>query len=898
MSELPRFVRVVLALLIRAFPQEFRRVFGDGMLDLAHTEYRRARAKGKTRAAIFFAVTSWDLVRTGVTERLKPAWKRSRPNEQTKREFGSMLENWMKDLMHAARRLIRAPGFTFVTVLTLALAIGSNVAIFSVVDAVLLDPLTFPDSRQLVSIRASAPGSDFPEEFGVSEEFYVEYRENADLLEDIGIYNGFGATLRTDEFAERSRMSSATYSFFSTLGVNAILGRVPGPNDVDDVAVISHALWTTRFGADSSILGRSYEMAGAQRTIIGVMGPDFHIPEEKTAIWIPEVVDPSDVVVGRFFWRMVGRLKPGVRTEELMVQLRPLAARLPERFGGSANYTRLMEQHRPVVGSFKQSLVGDVATPLWVLLGTVIIVLLIACANVANLFLVRSESRQRDLAVRQALGASRGRLVQAQMAEALLLAGMGGITGTALAMAGVPLLLSAAPEGVPRIDTVSIDAKALVFMAVLAASTALVFGLIPALRSSSTGLVQSLRFAGRGSATARPKHLGRDTLVTLQTALALVLLVGSGLLVRSFWSLQNVDPGYDTQDIFSFQIAPSGDYPDGPSLARFHYGFMEQLARLPGVQSVGVVRELPLDERPASTAFVTENSRDDGQTDPFVTYTHSGGDYFRTMGIALLSGRLFTRADHETSLGNAIVSQAAAELLWPGQDPIGRRFRFSSDDTGWETVVGVVENIHQADFRVSEGELIYLPMVGRSPRSWAVNSPGYVIRTTRAETIASEVRELARQYDPGAPMYAVHTLESLAAESMVRLSFTMLTLGLTSVLALILGAVGLYGVLSYVVTQRTREIGLRMALGAREHDVRWMVVRQGGRLALVGVLLGIVGALGVTRVLNSLLFGIQAIDVSTFVGMSGVMLAVGLVASYVPARRASSVDPLQSLRAE
>ena len=809
-----------------------------------------------------------------------------------------MLEQWTRDLLYAARGLVRAPGFTAVTFITLSLAIGSNVAIFSVVDAVLLDPLPYAHADRLVRIRASAPGSDFPGEFNVSAEFYVQYREQADLLEDIGMYSGFGATLRTDQFAERSRMAVATYSFFSTLGATPVLGRVPGPDDLDDVVVISHSLWTTRFGADSSIIGRSLEVAEEMRTVIGVMGPDLRIPEEATALWIPQVINPATVRPGNFFWGLVGRMTPEVSPDDLTAQLAPLAARLPERFGGSVNYARLMEQHRPVVRPLQDDIVGDVAGPLWVLLGTVGVVLMIACANVANLFMVRGESRQRDIAIRQALGASRGRLVQGQMAEAILLAGMGGTAGALIAGAGVPLLLRAAPQGVPRMDAVGIDGTSLLFTMAVAVTTALVFGLVPAIRSSAVNISNSLRHAGRGNTAGRPRHLGRDALVILQTALALVLLVGSGLLVRSFWELRNVDPGYNTENIFTFQVAPTGNIQDGPTLARFHYGLMERLAALPGVQSVGVVRELPLDEGTPSRTFATEQPRGEGETLPFINYTFTGGDYFQTMEIELLSGRFFARADHETDIGNAIVSRSAADLLWPGENPLGKRLRFATDSTGWETVVGVVEDIHQTDFRQSEEALVYLPLVGRTPGSRLVDSPGYVVKSPRAATMAAVVRELVRQVDPGAPFYAVHTLESLAAESMMRLSFTTLTLGLASSLALILGAVGLYGVLSYVVTQRSQEIGLRMALGASDREVRWMVVRQGGRLALVGVAVGVVAALGVTRVLESLLFGIRAIDASTFVAMSGVMVAVGLIASYVPAKRASSVDPIQSLRSE
>ncbi|MCZ6918426.1 MAG: ADOP family duplicated permease, partial [Gemmatimonadetes bacterium] len=692
---------------MRAFPRDFRREFGDGVLDTAYSAYAEARRRGRPRALVLLAATAWDLVKTGLKERVRPSWKPPIV-PQRKREVGTMLEQLFRDLAYATRSLIRSPGFTLVTLVTLSLAIGSNVAIFSVVDAVLLDPLPYANPDRLVAIRASAPGSDFPEEFNVSIEFYVQYREQAGLLEDIGAYSGFGATLRTDQFAERSRMAIATHTFFTTLGVTPVLGRLPRPDDDDDVVVISHTLWTTRFGADSSIIGRSLEIAEETRTVIGVMGPELRKPEEATAIWIPYRVDLSEIAPGNFFWGLVGRMKPGIDADDLAAQLAPLAARLPERFGGSANYARLIEQHRPVVRPLKADIVGDVARPLWVLLGTMGVVLMIACANVANLFLVRAEGRHRDLAVRQALGATRGRLVQSQMAEAMLLAGMGGAAGVLLARVGVPFLLNAAPDRVPRMDAVGIDATGLLFTGAVAVATAIIFGLVPAIRSAAVSLADSLRSAGRGT-PGRSKHVGRDALVVLQTALALVLLVGSGLLVRSFRELRDVNPGYDTENIFTFQVAPTGNIQDGPTLARFHYGLMERLAALPGVESVGVVRELPLDEGTPARTFVTEDLHEAGETSPFTNYTFTGGDYFQTMQIALLSGRYFTRADHETNHGNAIVSRSAAESFWPGENPLGKRLRFASDSSGWETVVGVVEDIHQHDFRRSDDELIYFP---------------------------------------------------------------------------------------------------------------------------------------------------------------------------------------------
>lgn len=812
------------------------------------------------------------------------------------------LEAWTKDFAHATRSLLRAPGFTLVTVATLALAIGPVTAIFSIVDAVLIDPLPFPNADRLVSIWASFPGSRLEGEgdISVAPEFYIQYSENADMLEDLGLYNSAQATMRAEERVDRLFMQQVNPSFFTTLGATPVLGRLPTLDDESgDVAVISHWLWTSWFGADASVIGRSYEMAGELRTVVGVMGPEFRFTDDRTALWVHgRLGDPNEITPGDFGLGLVGRMTPGTKHEDLAGQLGVLARRLPERFGGDAEYRGLIAQHRPVVRSLEEQLVGDVAGPLWLLLGTVAIVLLIACANVANLFIARAESRRQDLAVRQALGAGRAGLVRTQMAEALLLAALAGAAGALLAWGGVPLLIRAAPERIPNLAAAGLDPAALLFTAGLSILAACAFGLLPAIRFANPGLAGGLRQAGQvGEWRGR---LSRNALVVAQTASALVLLVAAGLLVRSFVALTRVDPGYDTEDIFTFQIAPDRDeLNDGPSYARFHQAFLDRLAALPGVESVGLTLGLPLDEGAIDNTFYTERTDATGETPPRLSFTFTGGDYFETMGIDLLSGRVFDRSDHTTRRGNAIVSRATAELLWPGENPLGKRFRMSEDAPYWQTVVGVVEDIMLANFRQDATDpMIYLPMAGPDPDRWAVGSPAYVVKSARAESLAPEVRNLVRELAPESPMYRIFTLERLAARSMATLSFTMIMLLIAAGLALIIGAVGLYGVLSYVVAQRTREIAVRMALGAQVPQVRRMVVLQGGRVTLVGVVLGLLAAFGLTRILGSLLFGVGALDPSTFVALSMIMLAVAVLASYMPARRASAVDPMHVLRAE
>jgi putative ABC transport system permease protein len=888
-------VKPLLAMLVRLFPKPFRDQFAAGMIEQVERDYDQARSRGHLAACWCALATALDLVRSAMAERWTPTWVEPGRPPAEGQGMDWTLSEWARDLRHAARALKRTPGFTALTVGMLGLAIGANAGMFSVVNTVLLNPLPYNQPGRLVYIAASAPGTDYPDEFGVGSEFYVQYKEQSHLLQDVSTFNSFTSTLRVDQRVERVRMSWPTNSMYSTLGVKPILGRLPTADDESRVAVISYALWQSWFGGDSTVIGKSYEMAGDKRTIIGIMGPSFRFPDDGTLLWIASEIRPEGIEPGRFGTRLVGRMAPGATPEAVATELTALARRLPERFGGTPTYARTIEKHRAVVRPLVDQFLGPVSRPLWVLLGAVGIVLLIACANVANLFLVRAEGRQRDLAVRRALGAGRGQLIRLQMAEAVIVAGLAGVLAIVLAALTFPAFLRAAPEGIPRLDQVGLDLPALLFALAAAAGSALACGAVPALRGSAPDL-HRLREGGRGSTPGR--HWARNALVTGQTALALVLLIGSGLLVRSFWALRHVDPGYDTRDIFTFQIAP--DRPqlhDGPTFAQFDLDFMDRLRALPGVQSVGLVENVPLNEGTRTERFRTEESGNAPGGGTLLDFTWAAGDYFQTMGISVLAGRPLERSEQLVGSNKVVISQSAAGRLWPGQSAIGRRLLFQGDSI-WFTVAAVVEDVMQYGFRDTPQALVYFPLVGPRPDSWWLSSPAYVVKTPRAERIAPEARALAREVAPEAPMYRVFTMAGLAADSMVNLSFTMLTLGIISALALILGAVGLYGVLSYVVAERTREIGVRMALGAQAEQVRSMVVAQGLRVVGVGVVIGIAVALASTRALGSLLFGVQAMDASTFAGMSVSMVAVGLVASYVPARRASNVDPIESLRGE
>jgi putative ABC transport system permease protein len=805
----------------------------------------------------------------------------------------AVLAAWFSDLLLAWRALRRTPGFLATSVGTLALAIGAAVGMFSVVNAVLLRPLPFPEPDRLVLLSGTAPGSDLPERFNLGYDFYLEYKERSQLLDGLFVFGGGTSTFRTDDRVERIAMAFPSPDMWTTLRVAPQLGRLPTDAD-ENVIVLSDALWADWFGRDPAVVGRTYFTSGEMREVIGVMPRDYTFPGQAL-LWVNDRIDLDEVTPGSLGVPLVARMKPGVTTEQLAAELTQIARGLPERFGGTPAYARMIGQHRALVDPLLDRLVPEtVRTSLWILLGAVSIVLLIACANVTNLFLVRVEGRQRELAVRRALGATRAELVRLQLSEGLFVALVAGVIAVVLSAITLPLFLQAAPDGIPRLETVRFDASTIVAAFGLVLVVAFACSLIPAARASAPDLAR-LREGGR-TGTGR-RHWGRDALVVGQTALALVLLIGSALLVRSFQELRAVDPGYDTADLYTFQFAPQQDHlVDGPAWGRLHLDFMDRVRALPGVELVGVVNNIPLDEGTGTVRYLTEGmTPEDGGV--LLNRNFAGGDYFRAMGITLVRGRDFLVDEAVTPNASVIVSRSAAERLWPDQDPLGQRLRRPGQEPIYQ-VVGVVEDVKQDDWREVGEEIVYHPLTGPTAEFWAMGSPAYVVKSPRAAQLTREIRDLVRQIAPEAPVYREYTMEFLAQRAMVQLTFTMLTLGVVSALALILGAVGLYGVLSYVVAERTREIGVRMALGATAGAVQRMIVRQGAQVVALGVAIGAGAAFLSTRALSTILYGVSAADPVIFVGMSLLLLIVALVAAYLPARRASTVDPMESLRVD
>jgi putative ABC transport system permease protein len=805
-----------------------------------------------------------------------------------------MLAEWTTDLRYAWRALLRTPGFLITSIGTLALAIGAVAGMFNVVNTVMLKPLPFPDADRLVVIAGTAPGSDLPERFNPGLDFFVQYKEKSRLIENVFVYGQGTSTLRTEDRVERIPMTWPSTEIWSTLGVRPLIGRLPVGDD-STVTLLSYQLWQSWFGGDTSVVGKSFFISGGMRQVIGIMPENFRFPSDNNLLYNHNPINTATVQPGQGGGPMIARLKPGVTREQLAAELTGLSKALPERFGGSPNYARIVAQHRALVDPLLERMVGEVATTsLWVLLGAVTIVLLIACANVANLFMVRAEGRQRDLAVRRAIGATRTQLVRLQMAEAFLVALVAGVLAVALTMVALPMFIRAAPEGIPRLSLVGLDVTTVLAAFVLVLVTALVCGAVPALRASSPDLMR-LREGGRGSTGRR--NWARNGLVVAQTALALVLLIGSALLVRSFKALSTVDAGYDTKDIYTFQYAPNQDQlRDGPSWGHLHLDMMNRLRALPGTQFVGVVNNIPLDEGTGGGRWLAGGQAEDGGG-TLLSQNFAGGDYFQAMGIDVLGGRIFSTDEAVTPNTSVIISRSAADKMFPGQQAVGQQmFRRLQDTLRTFTVVGVVADVKQDDWREAGEAIVYFPLTGPTAAMWGMGSPAYVVKSPRAAALTREVRELVRQVAPEAPVYREFTMEFLAQRSMVQLTFTMLTLSVVSGLALILGAVGLYGVLAYVVAQRTREIGVRIALGATSGAVSRMVVSQGVRVVLVGTAIGIVAAFFSTRTMSTLLFGVKAADPVVFAGMSVLLIAIGVLASYLPARRASRVDPIESLR--
>lgn len=816
------------------------------------------------------------------------------------------MSGMFNDLRFALRSLMRYPAFTGITVLTLALGIGANTAVFTLVDGVLLSPLPFDGADDLIAIEHQ--GREGRDALPMSQGLYGLYREQANSLDGIAMHVRSAVNLISDGEPERITVQAVTPGFFEVLRVEPALGRsftdVEGTPDGPQVTILSDGLWRERFGADPGVIGRSVDVNGTMREIIGVMPADFGHPDRDARLWLTLRIDPVQAPLAAFGPSGVARLAPGSDLTSVDTELRGLISRLGELFPDSGAPAFLAEVGlAPVVRPLKESVVGDVGRTLWILLGTVGFVLLIACANVANLLLVRAESRQRELALRVAVGAGRGHVIRAFMSESAVLAAAGSVFGCVIAAIAVRVSMARVPSDLPRVAEVGLDARVLGFTFVLAVGCALFFGLFPLIRSRADNLATQLRDGGaHGSTGGRSHHRLRNGLVVVQMALALVLLVGSGLMFRSFQALNDMDPGFSADNVLTARITvPTAEMASWEETAGFYRTLMERLGAQGGVEAVGFAQSAPLTSGLGYFSVeVEDHPRAPGEIPVFAQHNQVEAGYLEAMGIELLQGRTFQRGDGAEGVRAVVVGQSFAEHWWPGESPLGRQMRFGAPGEDWSRIVGVVRDAHYQSLEETPEEMVYWPATtGATDSPQATRSMDLVLRTTGdALTYVPLLRREVQALNPRIPVSNPRTMESVMRAATSRTSFTMALLGAASGVALLLGLVGIYGVISYIVSQRTREIGVRMALGATAPSVRSMVVRQGLVLAGGGVLLGLVTAGGLSRLLASLLYGVSATDPLTYGSVAIALIVVSLTASWIPATRAAGVNPSSALRSE
>jgi predicted permease len=835
------------------------------------------------------------------------------------------MHSFVTELRFAVRSLRRSPGFTLVAVLTLALGIGLTTAIYTVVKRVVLDPLPYPQADRLVRLKNLVPGDAPDAEWQMAPAQYYYLGSQARSIEAIGAYDAGGVNLQTPEGAQRARAALVSASTLRMIGARTQLGRSIGAADdargALPVAVLSDGFWRQEFGADPGVIGRTLDLLGTTVEVVGVLAPGAELPQEPggasqpTDLWLPlsaidRRFDPNGPFHNEHATPMFARLAPGVDVERAQAEIDRLTARLPEAFP-QVYSQRFFDRYgfRTKLYPMKEYVVGGIADSLWILLGAVGLVLLIACANVANLLLVRAEGRRRELAIRTALGASRGALAQQFLAEGLVLALLGGALGMLLAVWGTRALVALAPADFPRLQELRVDGGVMLFALAVALGVALAVAALPILRSGRGAPSATLADAGRGMTTGRERHRARSLLVVAQVTLALVLIVGAGLLMESFQRLRAVDPGVDPEGVMTVELHLTGErYGDIPAMWRFYDQVLERVRSIPGVTAAGMSQDLPLDGGFGCTVQGFEDAR--------VTQRLAGSDlttcagqepttpgYFEAMGIPLLRGRTFTDADNDRPAGGAVVvSRAFAERFWPGEEAIGKGVAPNGRSEGpFYHVVGVVGDVYAGSPTEAPATAIYYPVV-RIPDSggWEPSDMSLVVRTARSDPLAllPRIRAAVREVDPAIPISNAQEMQALVERSMSRVSFTMSLIAIAALMAMLLAAIGLYGVISYLVTRRTGEIGVRVALGAKSWQVERLVLAGSARLVAAGVAAGTLAALALTRVMRGLLYGVAPTHPTAYVAGSLALIAVALLASWIPARRAARVDPTVALRAE
>jgi putative ABC transport system permease protein len=860
-------------------------------------QYEQSLSRGATEEEAYRAAL------TGLAESDLLARELKRVERRVQREpltLGNERTNFLgdlsQDLRFGMRMLLKNPGFTIIAVIALALGIGANSAIFSVVNGVLLRPLPYKNPERLVMVWEENSKQGFPRDTPAAAN-YLDWRDQNHVFEGMAAMDEISFNLTGAGEPERIDGRRVSASLFPLLGVDPQLGRAFLPEEdqpgANHVVILSHGLWQRRFGSDPAIIGRTINLDSQSFTVVGVMPRGFQFPSRTDQLWVPIAFNAKEAGQrGSHYLEVIARMKPGITLQQAQVEMTTIATRLQQQ------YPETNTSIGAAITPLQEHVVGDIKPALRILLGAVAFVLLIACANVANLLLARAAVRQKEIALRLALGASRSRMTRQFLTESVLLSAFGGAVGLLLSIVGLDLLKRFIPPNISQVQAIGIDAKVLLFTLLISLATGLLFGLAPATQMANSNVNDTLKETGRDSAAGTHGNRIRGLLIISEVAVSFLLLIGAGLLINSFIRLRHVDPGFRSENLLTMKIVlPETRYPDKLRRSLFYDELLRRVETLPGAASASVATNLPLTSSGNSVGIAIE-----GRADPapdrvpiVITRVVSAG-YFKTMTIPLIEGRVFTERDKADSPPAVVISETTARRFWPGENAVGKHIKVgqsTSSSRPWLTVVGVVKDVRQFELIIEPKPQMYLPY----QQAEFFEPRALIIRTNFDPlSLAATVRQTVWDIDKDQPVSDISSMEEIVSESVARQRFSVLLLGVFAGLALVLAAVGIYGVMSYSVAQRTREIGIRMALGAQRGDVLKMTIGHGLRLVLTGVAIGLAGAFVLTRVMSTLLFGVSPTDPLTFISISIVLVSVAVLASYVPAVRATRVDPMFALR--
>jgi predicted permease len=890
-------------------PDIFRRrkIYGD----LA--EEMRLHLEERTEQLI-----SEGMSRQEAQEAARRAFGNSTLLEERSREVWQLpfVESLGRDLKLVFRRLGKSPGFAATVILTLAIGIGANTAVFSVVNSVLFKPLPYPDAEQLVAVRLIAPGAaglaDFSSGLRLSSSMYFTFAEQNRTFQSLGVWNMGTANVTGIDQPHEVHTALISDGVLQALSVPPALGRWLLPVDQDPhgrkAVMLGYGYWQRRFGGDRSVIGRSIAIDAQPREIVGVMPKGFELVNADFDVIVPFAFDRNKQQLAGFGFQGIARLKPGIpiaQANEDVKRMLPMWEESWPSLGVPSHFYEKTWRITPAIRPLKQEVIGNVGNVLWVVMATIGVVMLIACTNVANLLLVRADGRQQELAVRAALGAGRGRIAWELLLESVTLGLIGGVLGIGTAYEGLRLLVAIGPANLPRLGEISLDGRSLGFTLALSVLSGLLFGSIPVLRYAGRRMPTAFRGAGRTASVSRERQRSRDLLVVAQVAMAMVLLVSAMLMIRTFQALRTVDPGFaHAEHLQTMRISiPTSLIADPELVTRTQNNIVDKLAAIPGVTSVGFADSMPMEGILAHWTGVEIEGKKLGEDTPMRLFKYVAPEFFHTLGTRMVAGRELTWTDIYGRRPVVIISESLAREWWGSPAAaLGKRLREFSPP--WFEVVGVVEDVHVNGVQEKAPGIVYWPSMAQGilgPNTFdAVRGAAFAVRSDRAgtEAFVNEIQQAVWSVNASLPVAAVRTMQEIYSQSLARTSFTLIMLGIAGTMAFILGIIGIYGVISYAVSQRTREIGIRLALGEQQARLRWMFVRSGLVLTGIGVAVGVVAATGLMGLLKSLLFGVSPLDPFTYVSVPVVLAVSAMLASYLPARRAAAVDPVEALRAE